>query len=63
MNLSRLRTLVAIQDAGGFTAAAGRVNLSQSAVSVQMKQLEHELGGPLFVPGKRPAAAVKPPAS
>ena len=55
MNLSRLRTLVAIQDAGGFTAAAGRVNLSQSAVSVQMKQLEHELGGPLFIPGRRPA--------
>jgi DNA-binding transcriptional LysR family regulator len=55
MNISRLRTLVAIHTHGGFTAAAAQVNLSQSSVSIQMKQLELELGGKLFVPGKRPA--------
>lgn len=55
MNLAHLRTLVAIEQTGSLSGAAGVVNLSHSAVSVQMKQLEAEIGGALFVTGRRPA--------
>lgn len=47
-----LRTFVAAVRVGSFTRAAGQVNLSQSAVSVQMRGLERELGHSLFVRGK-----------
>ena len=55
MNISHLRTLLAIRQKGSLSAAADVVHLSHSAISVQMKQLEAELGAPLFVAGKRPA--------
>ncbi len=55
MQISQLRTLVAIEASGSFSAAAARVNLSHSAVSVQMKQLEQDLGAEIFVKGRRPA--------
>lgn len=48
MNLRNLRTFVAIADAGGVHRAAARVNLSQPAVSRQIRALEIELGVPLF---------------
>lgn len=47
-----LRTFVAAVRVGSFTGAAEQVNLSQSAVSVQMRRLERELGHRLFVRGK-----------
>ena len=44
LNLDQLRALEAVADTGGFTAAAKRLNLSQSAVSTQIKELEDRFG-------------------
>ena len=54
MNLRQLRTLTALLDQHSFSAAGERVGLSQSAVSVQMRQLEDELGAALFDRNSRP---------
>ena len=54
MNLRQLRTLTALLDQRSFSAAGQRVGLSQSAVSVQMRQLEDELGTALFDRNSRP---------
>lgn len=43
-----IQTFVAISEAGSFTAAAKRVFRTPSAVSMQMKRLEEQLGRPLF---------------
>lgn len=43
-----LRAFVAIADTGSFTAAAARVLRTQSAVSMQIKRLEEQLGQALF---------------
>jgi DNA-binding transcriptional LysR family regulator len=48
MELRQLRTLVAIDDYGSFAAAADAVGLTQSAVSLQIRHLEEELGAALF---------------
>lgn len=48
LDIDLLRTLVAIADAGSFTAAAERVGRTQSAVSMQMRRLEEQLERPLF---------------
>ncbi len=48
MDLQRLRTFVAVADAGGVAKAAARLNLSQPAASRQVQMLEAELGVPLF---------------
>ncbi len=47
-DLDVLRSFVAIVDAGGFTRAAGRVGLTQSTVSLQIRKLERGLGKPVF---------------
>lgn len=49
MELRLLRTFKAVADAGSFTQAASRIHLSQAAVSVHMRQLEQEIGAPLFL--------------
>jgi DNA-binding transcriptional LysR family regulator len=43
LDLASLRSFVAIIDAGGVTRAAGFLNLTQSAVSMQIKRLEDML--------------------
>lgn len=43
-----IQTFVAISELGSFTAAAKRVLRTPSAVSMQMKRLEEQLGRPLF---------------
>jgi DNA-binding transcriptional LysR family regulator len=43
LDLVALRSFVAIADAGGVTRAAGQLNLTQSAVSMQIKRLEDVL--------------------
>lgn len=43
-----VRTFLAIADAGSFSAAAERVLRTPSAVSMQMKRLEEQLGRSLF---------------
>jgi DNA-binding transcriptional LysR family regulator len=54
MSLRALKTLVAIAGHGSFAAAARAINLSESAVSTQMRALESELNAPLFDRSKRP---------
>jgi DNA-binding transcriptional LysR family regulator len=53
MELWQLRTFCEITDTLNFTKASERLNLTQSAVSHQIKALEAELGVKLFVRGKR----------
>ncbi len=43
LDLTALRSFVAVADAGGVTRAAGFLNLTQSAVSMQVKRLEEAL--------------------
>ena len=43
LDLTALRSFVAVADAGGVTRAAGFLNLTQSAVSMQLKRLEEAL--------------------
>jgi len=43
LDLTALRSFVAVSDAGGVTRAAGILNLTQSAVSMQLKRLEESL--------------------
>jgi DNA-binding transcriptional LysR family regulator len=44
-----LKTFKAVAEAGSFTNAAARIHLTQAAVSVHIKQLEEEIGTPLFL--------------
>jgi DNA-binding transcriptional LysR family regulator len=48
LDLTALRSFAAVADAGGVTRAAGLLNLTQSAVSMQIKRLEDSLGLGLF---------------
>lgn len=54
MSLRALRTLLAIAERGSFAAAAKACHLTESAVSMQMKALEAELGVTLFDRSVRP---------
>lgn len=56
MSIRHLRTLLAIAERGSFAAAARDIHLTESAVSMQMKALEEELGLALFDRTKRPPA-------
>lgn len=49
MELRLLRTFKAVAETGSFTQAASRVHLTQAAVSVHIRQLEEEVGMPLFL--------------
>lgn len=48
MDLRQLEYFVAVTEEQNFTRAAERVHISQSGVSAQIRQLERELGAPLF---------------
>lgn len=48
LNYNHLRYFWAVVHAGGLTRAAAMMNLSQSALSVQIQKLEHQIGHPLF---------------
>lgn len=48
LDLDTLRTLVVANDLGGYSQAAKRLGRSPSAISLQMKRLQEELGVPLF---------------
>lgn len=43
LDVGTMRSLAAVVDAGGVTRAASRLNLTQSAVSMQIKRLEQSL--------------------
>jgi DNA-binding transcriptional LysR family regulator len=48
LNSDHLRTFLAILDAGSVTGGAERIGRSQSATSLQVRQLEEVVGKPLF---------------
>ena len=48
LNFNHLRYFWAVAHEGSLTRAAKRLNLSQSALSVQIQKLEHQIGHPLF---------------
>ena len=48
MDLRRLRLFMAVVDEGGFTRAAESEFVSQPSVSQAIRELEDELGTPLF---------------
>ena len=48
LDMTALRSFVAVAEAGGVTRAAGFLNLTQSAVSMQLKRLEENLGQSLL---------------
>lgn len=48
LNFHHLRYFRAVAHEGGLTRAARRLNVSQSALSTQLRQLEDQLGHPLF---------------
>ncbi len=49
MDLRLLATFRAIVDTGAFGRAADRLGIGASTVTLHVQQLEHELGGPVFV--------------
>ncbi len=53
MEMSQLRTFRVVAETLNFTRAAERLNMTQSAVSHQIKALEGHLGEPLFIRAKR----------
>lgn len=55
MELRQLEYLVAVAEEASFTRAAGRVHISQSGVSAQVRQLELELGATLIDRSSRAA--------
>ena len=48
MDIRELKTFIAAAEAGSFTRAGGRLQISQSAVSQQIRILEESLGASLF---------------
>ncbi|UUX48184.1 LysR substrate-binding domain-containing protein [Nisaea acidiphila] len=54
MSLRRLQIFLEVAARGSFAAAADRLGLAQSAVSMQMRNLEEELGADLFDRSRRP---------
>lgn len=48
LDLTALRSFVAVADSGGVTKASSALNLTQSAVSMQLKRLEEALGQSLL---------------
>ncbi|HKE58754.1 MAG TPA: LysR family transcriptional regulator [Pyrinomonadaceae bacterium] len=53
MEIRQLRAFVAIAETGTFTAGALRVHVTQAAISMQIRQLENEVGARVFVRAPR----------
>ena len=53
MEIRQLRAFIAIAELGTFTAGAKRVHITQAAISMQIRQLENELGARLFIRAPR----------
>ncbi len=56
MSLRHLHTLLSVHQTSSFREAAERLHITQSAVSMQLKALETELGVKLFDRSRRPPA-------
>ncbi len=59
LDMTALRAFVTVADAGGVTKAAGYLNLTQSAVSMQLKRLEESIDVSLFDRSARKLALTK----
>ena len=53
MEIRQLRAFISIAELGTFTAGAQRVHVTQAAISMQIRQLENELGARLFIRAPR----------
>ena len=53
MKLHQVRDVLAVADKGSLRAASRQLGLAQSAITRSIRQLEHELGAPLFERRKR----------
>jgi DNA-binding transcriptional LysR family regulator len=53
VEIRQLRAFVAIAETGTFTAGALRVHVTQAAISMQIRQLETEIGAKVFVRAPR----------
>lgn len=53
MEIRQLRAFIAIAESGTFTAGALRVHVTQAAISMQIRQLETEIGARVFVRAPR----------
>ena len=53
LDLRHLRLVTAVAEAGGQTRAARKLNVTQSALSHQLRELESRIGAPLFVRASR----------
>jgi DNA-binding transcriptional LysR family regulator len=60
MTLRQLRAFVAVADRGSFTGASRQLHLTQSALSVLVRQLERELGVRLFDRSTRHVSLAEP---
>ncbi|WP_460272183.1 LysR family transcriptional regulator [Celeribacter sp. ULVN23_4] len=60
LDLTALRSFVTVADCGGVTRAAGALNLTQSAVSMQLKRLEESLDVKLLDRSARKIALTAP---
>ncbi|MGH7969859.1 MAG: LysR family transcriptional regulator, partial [Limisphaerales bacterium] len=55
--LEKLRLFLVVLDEGSLRRAAERLHISQSAITRQLQQLEHDLGGRVL---ERTSAGVRP---
>jgi LysR family transcriptional regulator for metE and metH len=53
LDLRHLRLVVAVAESGGQTRAARKLNLTQSALSHQLREMEGRIGAPLFIRASR----------
>ena len=60
LNLDQLRTLLEVVELGNFSAAARRLNLTQPAVSLQVRELEQRFGVQLIERMGKQAHATAP---
>ena len=60
LELRHLKTLLALREAGNLSRAAQLLNLTQSALSHQMKALEEQYGAPLFERKSTPVGFTAP---
>lgn len=60
VNLDRIAAFIAVADAGSFTAAAGRLDMTKSAVSQAVALLERELGAQLLQRSTRKLSITEP---
>ena len=54
IELKHLRTILAIHEAGSLQKATEKLNLTQSALSHQLRHIKEQIGVEIFVPETRP---------